>query len=259
VVWIAEGEDGNTIKTALDAVARNVPCESLKCEHKPVHKWLQLPSGKRMYMQSLSCFPDSGRNPDFRPWVSHDKHVPTFDAVFQSHFSGSLLDPWHAHKAVSDHVTKVVGVSKEAAHALDWGMRIYRRSLSDAQAEFMRMCLVEYILSQCEGENPLWTPVQASKIIAYIDTYWHFNHRVRAAFIDKNFLMLKLDLGCTAVASTGSAESSHVHWDKITMDGIQNKSVLNVVKKVVGISPDGSRIPGYFNDERNRCLTAGCL
>jgi len=49
------------------------------------------------------------------------------------------------------------------------------------------------------SKDALWTPVQASKIIAYIDTYWHFNHRVRAAFIDKNFLMLKLDLGTLSV------------------------------------------------------------
>ena len=150
IVWIAEVEDGNSIKTALDAVARNVPCNDADCEHKTVSKWLQLPSGQRLYMQGLSCFPDFGRNPDFCPFMVHDKHVPTFDAVFQSHFRGSLLDGWHAHKAVSEHVTKVVGVSKEAAHELDWAVRLYRRSLSDEQVRATaKICVVRACVLAC--------------------------------------------------------------------------------------------------------------
>mmetsp|Transcript_32124 Transcript_32124/g.78816 ORF Transcript_32124/g.78816 Transcript_32124/m.78816 type:complete len:329 (+) Transcript_32124:825-1811(+) len=129
VVWVAEGEDGGTLKTAFDAVATNVPCNHPDCKHKVVSKWQRL--GVRwVYMQDVSCFPDFGRNTDFRPWMVHDKHIPTLYAVIASLFACSLLDGWHAHKAVSDQVTKVIGISKEAAHELDWAVRLYRRSLS---------------------------------------------------------------------------------------------------------------------------------
>ena len=37
------------------------------------------------------------------------------------------------------------------------------------------------------------------------------------------------------------------------------QSVLNVVKKVTGITPDGTRIPSYFGDEQNRSVMKLCF
>jgi len=119
----------------------------------------------------------------------------------------------------------------------------------------MRTSLVEHVVARCQEDGGPWTPVQAEKFIAYFDKYWHYNSSVREAFIDDMFLVLKLERNCQYVASTGSLEGSHKNWDAVLMGGMQNKSVRNVVKRIAGISPDGSSCPGYFNDEHNRFLS----
>lgn len=91
------------------------------------------------------------------------------------------------------------------------------------QATTMRMSLVMWVLARCEGDNILWSPVQADIIIRYFDKYWHFNPRVRVAFIDMAFMHLKLDLECEDVATTSPHEGSHMHFDSLLMRGLQNK------------------------------------
>ena len=86
----------------------------------------------------------------------------------------------------------------------------------------MRTSFVEWVLARCEGDDILWSPEQAESIIRYLDKYWHFNPRVRKAFIEEVFLYLKLDLECTDVASTSPHEGSHKHWDALLMRGKQN-------------------------------------
>ena len=109
-----------------------------------------------------------------------------------------------------------------------------------SQAVVMRKSFVEFVLDRCQGDAPAWTPVQAEAVVHYFDKYWHGDLRIRSSFIDAVFLKLRFELHCPYTPSNGAQEGSHAMWDSIIMHGLQNKNVLNVVQKAVGMSMSGA-------------------
>jgi hypothetical protein len=250
VVFIGPTEDNISIRTTLEAVARNVPCDRTNCAHSIIEEWLPAQTGRKriIYQTRREC---SSVN-KYNPYVCHDKHGASYKAVREAEFLGSLLDRYHVSVAFESHLSLVLKLDSSLVDEFEWGFRLLTRSKDDAQAELMRYEFFSVFVNKTE-KGEMSVP-QCTKLMRYINTFWHFDRKIRHSFIDKTFLYIKLILGFPFAVSTGSAESSHATLDAIFFGAMVNKSVTTVVIRSGGVDLAGKHKHSYFAQEHSKLI-----
>lgn len=253
-VWLSPTETADSMRCAFRAYYLNVPCDVAGCDHALVAECTNTGGFRRRRKCVAQGWGSQQAPPWASPMVSHDKHLPTFNAVHETGFSGSFLDPYHGFESFSRYL-KQLRIYGSAAAAASWAFRLYRRSCSDEQADEMRNAFVHFVL---DVVDELWPLKKAEALVLYFDRRWHVPDAVRTAWIDGAAITLMLRLRSQNTPfyplTTCSNEGSHRWWDAHIMRGVMCNDLVTVGCLTVGWAADGDKLHGFLDDAKSRWI-----
>jgi len=247
VVWIGPQEHAGTVYMGGEALAVNVACSEQTCDHAFIVDY-----GKDgSIRQRRRC------RRWYRPMVTIDKHMPSFDGFRRAGYDDASLCRFHLYKCIEEWL-KGHSIQGDAAVALVWAFRLIARSASTVQAFALRNHFVRFVVAQGARVTPLWTLEQAEEVVGYLDRCWMYPDWMLRAWIDA-VLLERLVAGLAFLTTTGFCEGGHSYYSKFMMRSLANKVVSQTVVKTMGTNADGSSTSGFFPDAERRWTEAeGC-
>jgi hypothetical protein len=93
---LSNKENNITIKLALDAIVKNIPCDNILCQHKWYYEDLSSGNG---FQRVREC---QIRN--WEPYVMIDKHRPSKLAIQNTSLRGPILCWFHVMKTYGENL-----------------------------------------------------------------------------------------------------------------------------------------------------------